>query len=319
MSEIPKVKVAMDNGYGQVKASSDQGQEMVTPACAAKLSSGALQLNQLEGYFEDMWTGGWLVGNDAMTHAEPESAPIDSNWFTHPQFRVLSLWTLKQLGAKKVELYTGLPVSHYQEQRERLTQTILGWQRAGFEITVPMVLPQPVGTYFNEALDEQGNQKDGFSGRVGIVDIGHGTLDLIEINNYEVSWTQHRSVPQGVSRAQEALLAELNVKKGCEMSPQDAMNTLRTGIYKHKGQEKSAEKMVRDQKKQLVWFVTQQMKKLWGSMNSLDTIIFTGGGAALLNEELTKAFSSHKTVVPSDPDMANCRGYMKWALFLQES
>ena len=83
---------------------------------------------------------------------------------------------------------TGLPVSHYTQERVKQIQDLLGQahnvQTLSGETSVKVervkVIPQPFGSYFDLLLNDEGKLKDPekIRERVGIIDIGFQTTDL---------------------------------------------------------------------------------------------------------------------------------------------
>lgn len=309
MKSVPLI--GFDVGFGQTKGVSDSGHELCVPSWTARVNDNAMALDRVNLIVDEKVH--WLVGDDAHRLARARLPEVDSSWYRQPEFRVLTRYILEQMGTRSARVVTGLPVRYHAEHKEHLQKTLQSWSSSGINLEVLRIIPQPVGSYFYLAMDDAGNAQEGFANtRVGIVDIGGGTVDAIELNHAKVSWTVHASEPRGVSRAYEYLHSYIR-GKGIAARIADMPSVMAAGQIRDGKQVLSLERPIAEAKRLVVQAVADIVIDLWTNATSLDALIVTGGGAALCRDELVKEFSKARIMIPDAPHLANARGYLRAA------
>jgi len=126
--------------------------------------------------------------------------------------KVLSLTGLWRLfpGGCEVYLVTGLPVIWFQEKDRREFQglflgeheAVINGRKASFNVKDVVVMPQPFGSLFHLLLSDDGKVMDeGLARRrVGVIDIGMHTVDLILVDGLHYVEKGSGSLPYGVDR-----------------------------------------------------------------------------------------------------------------------
>ena len=135
----------------------------------------------------------YLVGEAAKRFSRHRYRIFDSTWAESPYYLLLFVSALMMMKIDKsadepAAVVTGLPVSHYTQERVKQLQNLLGQahsvQTLSGENSVKVervkVIPQPFGSYFDLLLNDEGKLKDPekIRERVGIIDIGFQTTDL---------------------------------------------------------------------------------------------------------------------------------------------
>src|SRR5215813_363938 len=110
-----------------------------------------------------------------------------------PYYLLLFVSALMAMRVEKIAdepaaVVTGLPVSHYTQERVKQIQDLLNRAdnvqilsgEAPVKVDRVKVIPQPFGSYFDLVLNEDGKLKEPekIRQRVGIIDIGFQTTDL---------------------------------------------------------------------------------------------------------------------------------------------
>lgn len=302
--------IGIDVGYGQVKARSLDGRELCIPSWTARVHDKTMAMGNIQIVNDngDMW----LVGEDAHRLAKASVPQVDSSWFEQDEYRVLFRYALSHFGVRSARIVTGLPIRHLKTHKERLVNTFKSWKSMGLNVEPVRVVAQPVGSLWEVAFDDKGAKPvdPGFRGRVGIVDIGNGTIDAIEANELHVSLTNHACDPKGVSRAYDYVLSYIRAK-GIQARITDMPKVIAAGTIRDGASLLPLDKPIAEAKRLIVQAAADIISEMWTNPQSLDWLIFTGGGAAFVETELKQEFRKARVSIPANPHMANVRGYLK--------
>lgn len=306
--------VGLDNGFGQVKAVTSDGRSTKFPSYYAK-AAASLGLKPDHSMVQ-LPSGDYIVGENARLLARPVTARIDSSWIYEPGFTALAFHAFNKLQVKTGYLVTGLSVEYFNRMKGPLEKIVESWKEFGYDFTLLSTEAQPSGTFWNEYLDDNGAFiKSPAKSRVGIVDMGAGTLDLLEINKGEVT-TNFSSSPYGVASAYRDLLLYVMEKHSEGYKMADMAEAISSQLIKVDGKPIDLSKPIQNVKSRYAMYVHYEMRQLWSELNVLDLIVLTGGGAALVKEELLKRLKrpADSVLIPEHSDLANARGYVKFAL-----
>lgn len=307
--------VGLDNGFGQVKAVTSDGRSCKFPAFYAKAapSLGVIP-NQSE---VKLPSGNYIVGSAARDLGEKASTPsIDSSWIHKPGFQAFAFHAFDQLGIKSGNLITGLSIEYYSDMQEPLKRVVRSWADQGYDFDLISTEAQPTGSFWNACLDDRGNfVRSVEQARVGVVDIGAGTLDLVELNKCDLT-QRYKSNAFGVSSAYRDLFLHIMEKHTEGKRMVDMPEAMASGIIKIDGQPVDISREVQRIKKRYAMWVDYSMREAWPQLDVLDLILVTGGGAALIKEELLALLDrpEKSVLIPEHSDMANAAGYVKYAL-----
>lgn len=302
--------VALDLGFGQCKGKS-ASKQVKMPSYTAKVST-ALMANTSQIIADK--TGNWLAGHDAIANGHAKTPDVDSSWYQTTEYRILATKLLQELGnLNKVDLVTGLPIAHMERHQSALKSEIHSWKTYGLKINVKRIVPQPIGTLFAVAYDKDMRAVDGFGGKVGIVDIGRGTIDAVEINKHQLNKSSYASTHEGVSRVYVALQNEISIKHSTHIPLAEIPELFITGQFIKKGRPVDLTTAIKSAKKATLAPLARVIEDMWGNQNTLSKLVITGGGAALLRDELKATYHKDQLVIPDDPDMSNVTGYLRIA------
>ncbi len=307
MSQLPLI--AIDLGFGQCKGASIDGRTVKVPSWTSRIEDRTMLTDN-----NDLVQDGdhyWLVGDRARLQGVAVAPTVDSTYYQTDQWRVMLRYMLNRFGLRDARIVTGLPIAHVRQHAQGLRSTILGMRQYGMRLEVVSILPQPVGSMMYLMMDGSGVVPDDMRGRVGIVDIGSGTIDAIEVND-GVPAAHYRSEPRGVHRVYEHLYDYLRDKK-IPARLSDMPTVMQQGTVTDGRKARDVSKAIAEAKAVLVRSVAGVVEDLWGSDTALSTLIITGGGAALARDELEKRFQASRLRIPKEPDLANVRGYLRAA------
>lgn len=226
-----------------------------------------------------------------------------------------------------VNVVAGMPTEDYRspEAVEAFLNTLKGQHQVTIDNQVLTVrvrkvdlLPQPIGTLYNELLDKSGYIKDEdlLEEKVGIVDIGGGTILIDSILNFQLSGKNRKQYNTGVNDLYEQISSAIPG----DVSLYQLEQVLRSGQTKQQwtysfSKNNSLDitdpvlKAIKRFTERVIGEVTATLKNL----ATIDTLIFTGGGAALVDQKLiAKAFPN--VVFAENAETANVEGFMKFGL-----
>lgn len=329
------IKLAADTGFGRVKALSVK-QAVSFPSLVAhyrdiRFKTGMEENGDPTSKLVLEHNGKrYFVGNAARRQGIAQNT-IDRERTLSEEAKVLALAAfglLVEESTEHINLVAGLPVSHYASLKERyeseLKQThyfdlldLSGKPLANHIVNVHdlKVIPQPLGTLFNQLLDAKGNiNRAELAGEnVGIIDIGFCTIDLARADSLEFIDRKSASYPLGLFNAYSEISEEINRCFDIEAPPESLETVLASGQIKVGGKTYSIQK----QKQQALIRITEQIlskvKTLWPDRWQLDRIIITGGGGQLLYNYLEHNLD-HNTELSPKPVFANVEGYLKLAV-----
>ncbi len=204
-----------------------------------------------------------------------------------------------------LQMMSGETAKEYANQVRQWLKGVHTWQADGQEQRVEIadvkLTPQPVGALFDYVLDETGKfipeRASLLKEEVGILSVGFNTLEMLVVRDRAPveRFTVGQTV--GVRRLLELVnptgvysLGELDI----------ALRAGRLDI------EAVLPTWARE--------VNGEIEKRWGmALKRFARVIVVGGGALLLNEQLTRQFNG-KAVVPDQPVLSIARGLYKLLL-----
>lgn len=326
------MKMAIDTGFGRVKAQTESGQALNMPSLVAafrpvRFSTGFESNGDPSSNLILERNGKtYFVGKSAQLQGVPQHT-VDRERAVSEETELLVLAALGLLAGDNahVELVAGLPVSHYASQKEeysaRLKQThrfarvdSQGNRQEHYTVHIQglKVIPQPLGTLFALLLDQYGQVQDGDLAKqnIGIIDIGYHTVDLARADNLTFIDRKSSSYPLGLHTIYSDVSESLNREHGIEAPPESLESVVSTGSIKIAGKEISIATEIDQACHQAADQITSKMKTLWPDRWQLDRIILTGGGANLLGNYLD--LGEQGETAPR-PVFANTDGYLRLA------
>jgi len=303
--------IGIDIGYGNVKFHT-VGTSGSFPALVGNYQEN-LSIGLDRGTLENVEIGGekFLVGESAKKHSSRIYTTRCRDWIDTIHYQALLKHALTRAGVpQQAVITTGLPVEYYRTDKERLAAIITDAAvKAGVGATV-QVLPQPVGAFFSLLFNEDGSVLDPAmaSMRVGILDIGYYTTDLITLDSVTVVEKQLASFENGVSTVLEAIRKDIFDTYKLQLDIHRTEEAVRRGKVQVYGTEQDIRSLTAKRLMELEAEIQAQAQVVWGNGADLDRIVLAGGGAALLAPYLK--FYRHATVL-RDPAAANAVGFFR--------
>jgi hypothetical protein len=249
---------------------------------------------------------------------------------------VLYLKVLKDVGVKNPIIVTGLPTEFFNSQRDDFAGLLKRWAlEEGYQPTKIAVLPQYAAPWFDpELLDENGDRIDPafvMKGKIGIIDIGQGTIDLGQFEDGKVS-DRRFGESKGVSDIHKALFTQLSnpeslnelIKSPKSKLPKDfSLDTqtsvftmdkwLRDGAIPWRGEQIPIGPISLPARTKFADEVLPRcIKEQWGRTDFLNAMICAGGGSIILGTEILKRHINTKILRAADPENSIVRGLYRF-------
>ena len=179
-------------------------------------------------------------------------------------------------------------------------------------------MPQPAGTFFAWGMDNHGHwvrAHEDLKAAVGICDIGFNTIDLFAVEGGDVVARFTVGKTAGMHRAAEFLARALFQQYGLELSLHEADALLRQSspkVYVTGKGAVSVASMARQALEATAGHVVGLLRERWGRGVQFAHILFTGGGAAALQDALIREYP-YGEILPN-PVMANAIGLARYAV-----
>jgi len=255
----------------------------------------------------------------AAAEMNPEEVSIDSHYIKSEQYRRQLFHALALHKIQDVDMITGLPVEKFKDNLNLLKEAATAWRkRAKKRVKISNVTSvlQPLGTYYDICFDFEYNMiDDRFNSRVGLIDIGYGTIDAIQFYKGEFKPGTNKGLSNGVFLMYDKVNQFARDSKVNDLSIYQTRDIIEKKFIKVSGVKKDASRIINLEKNALLKRVQKVMKMAWpNGIESLDYFVFTGGGADLLKAELAKIVPETQLVMPINATVSNACGYAKFLM-----
>lgn len=304
--------LGMDVGYGWTKVVDEKGVRTI-PSVVGSWEPTV----QVPGFGADRQNGvvtigrqRYLVGERALRHSAFLYQTQARGWIDSVAYRALVAEALVSYGPEEpLTVATGLPVRHL-DDRQALAKVI---RQCHPGIQTVEVLPQPLGTFMDLYLSEQGEvvRPELAEQVLGIIDIGFFTSDFLTLDRLQMQGAKMQGVDVGMSMVGERLARDIGEAFRLPLNSHQADEVIRTRQVRVYGEAQDVGELVDARVKELAQVIRSQAERLW-HLPALDGLILTGGGAALVAPELT-ALGPVRAV--ADSQAANARGYFRYARY----
>lgn len=255
------------------------------------------------------------VGGNALAQSATTWAPRHREQLEQDILVLLS-YGLKELRAfGDLHLCVGTPAAFYDIQKPVLESLFKQpWVVDGHEVAVSnvVVLPQPVGTAWNLAVDATGKPRPEarafFGQKVGILDVGEYSTDAIVLDNMRYLARSVVTIEYGCGKVAEAVAAYLT-DQGYPRLP----HQVGRAILDRKLAGIDLEDVVEEAVSNGIRAILSEVGARWDDRPEFSRVIVTGGGAYLFGQRIKQAWGAE---VVSLPEWANVLGYLAFLMFL---
>lgn len=274
----------------------------------------------------------WILGADALL-GNNFSLKTDEGK-SDPRYLLFIQHILAKYGIENAEIVVGLPVSLAESKKMvAAVKEMFSGRKEAVVNGKPMtffikthVLPEPLGTYFSMILDENGRTiktSPFFHERIGIVDIGFRTLDIVTLQGGKTA-AMKVSTMNGTISFFEKVWKLIEYHHGMlqwtdkvRILHDVAINFGKTSLRAN-GEYISPAiwEKIAELRAQLALDISDDVKSVLSSLKP-DKMLITGGGALLLKDDLTRHM--RQIFFHPNPRYANAIGFYRAANLIAES
>jgi len=225
---------------------------------------------------------------------------------------------------EKYNLVTGLPVDEYKHYKEYLEsklrtehniELIGGESRISKSITIDRckIIPQLIGTVFNELLTDSGEviNKEYVSSTIGVVDIGFRTTDFIVTDKLEfidkLSYISNIGLNTAYKHISRQLKDQFNVDKPIYQLD----DIIRVGAIDINGQQYDVSELREKAFSLAAKQIVSDINSFWHQLWEYNKILITGGGGVALFKYIRDHIDN--VCLVEDGQFSNVNGYLKVA------
>jgi len=330
-------KFAVDVGFGCVKAL-HKGNRLVFPSVVGdyrpvRFWSSADTDSSLSQLCIEYRGRRYFVGDIAHEQAKAR-VTMDASRFTSIEGIALLLAALIQLtpdSSTDLKLATGLPVNEFASEKKAYKEALTGEHYIKLlspngniirdntiAISETIILPQPMGTIFNAVLNEDGSDNNSplAKSRVGVIDIGRNTVDLIQTEKMKFIDRASTSFDDiGLDDAYRELSVELMNNFGVNIPPESIEPYVRKDAIQYKGKNQSISIEKKKTYRAQAEKIASRVKNTWKNLWQIDAIIITGGGAIALGDYIAEILGETDQITVyknSEATFSNVMGYQKF-------
>jgi plasmid segregation protein ParM len=264
------------------------------------------------------------VGEGAVMQSRFLHRREDRRWIESPEWYALALAAMTELSTAhwaELRIVTGLPVAFF-DDRALVRDRLLGehrTQREGrggqvFKVLDCRVIPQPFGALLAACLDDRGRVADTdlATGRVGIIDVGGKTTNLLAVHRLSEISRETASVSAGAWDAVRGLRDYLaRDYPDLDLRDHELVEAIKAREIRYYGEPIDLGPVLDSILEPLAEQVIAQAGQLWNGAANLDAILVSGGGALLLAPYIKRHFRHARAV--ADPVFANAVGFWRFA------
>lgn len=321
--------VGVDDGHYSIKLIGDN-KEMITIPSRGLQGRHVIAVGDDDGSFYQTEGVAYTV-NEYLQNAE------DTRFADYPKShlnRVLVHHALRLagFGGKNVSIATGLPVSYYYlnsgDKNDILINAKVGSLnkpvtsgKPTANIVSNMVTTEAIAAYFDQLMDMDGQPSADYQelseAMVGVIDVGGKTTDCAVVypGGQAVDNARSGSNDNGVLKLNSAIDSKLRIAFELDnVVPRMIESAIRNGTVKIAGELQDVSAMVNEEKQKLADAIMSGVRTKIGSGKDLDFVLFVGGGAIVLRDQLASHYPHAR--FPDRPEFANARGMYKIAKYV---
>lgn len=282
----------------------------------------------------EMDSGSIFVGELAERQSNLRSFTLDQGRYIEDAALPLTLAACAKLHDlnQPINIVTGLPVADYQDKAERLGKLLRGRHaitlnegagramRGTVVIDEVQVIPEPLGTVYQQTLNDNGSVADKNLARekIAVIDVGFQTAEFTISDRGSFLDRASRSTDSGIARAFGVIAAKLREKSGVSLELYRLYDAVEDGRVAIRGSDYDLSKLTDHVFSQLADNVAAEANELWAEEWDIDRIVISGGGGKVLAPYLDSLLKGRtETIdVSGDPRMTNAVGFFRYGTYL---
>ena len=333
------MRVAIDIGYGFVKAMNEKGATIRFPSIVAIDRSTKMRnilKFQPEDYTVKIWDKADGAENvDGRSFLVGDAAMVGGSGIRTWEDKAVENTNLKTLIAtaaallgdgEEIDLAVGLPLMYYRVQKDDVTQLL---RQMDVEVAIEeqlakkvkirsvYVFPQGAGAYYAACLTIDGDVRNPHlvNSPVGLIDIGYRTTDILVMAKGKKGLMPREDLSGGIDvgmkHAYHMIQNEVEevVNKTVDFFAIEKAILWDNDKFLHRNLEMSLKEYELLAYEELAQQIAAKVKMRWGDeLDSLSAVIIAGGGGEVLQPYLKLAFPSLITI--ENAAFANVEGFL---------
>ena len=317
------VHAGLDIGYSSTKAYYDNGY-FREPSIVGTYEDwfaveGNRRVIELDGVR-------YLFGKDAIDQSQIVERREDRAWIKSDMYRRLMEYAVGFIAMNSIytepEIFvvSGLPLAYFQKDAPYLKNLLVGSHRCiidGEEISSTVkeaiIVPQPFGTLLDYALNDDGGiLTDRARGKIGVIDIGGKTTNILSVSDLSEQSREATSVGVGGWTAVKKLRDFLvNGYPEIDDRVSNIEKVLVNKSFVYFGEKMDVSSVVSDVTKSIADQIKADISQRWGSAAQFEKILISGGGAHMIGSSIEKVLP--QSFIVDDPIFSNVKGFYKFA------
>lgn len=215
------------------------------------------------------------------------------------------------INENELKIRTGLSLFYYEQYKNRFKETLKNFMVNDNEISAKIKLfAQGQGILY----DYLTKQKDDSENEIVIVDIGYNTIDFLHFIKENKEFKPFKEncfgIDIGAYLAVNELKDYIEAVYNVTFTEQKVNEILRSGEAHIKGEKIDLSEIIEEIKKGYTdKIINDIIKARKGLINSVDKVIFGGGGAYFIDLDETRKHNVNSIII-DEPEFANVRGYL---------
>jgi plasmid segregation protein ParM len=304
--------IAVDLGYGYVKAISSNGKQVLFPSLVGNGYERSLMnffgdsSRELSNIHVNVQGEDFFVGELAK-ESRSQSRVFERERFNHKYTHVLLNVAIHLVAAEHtntVKVVTGLPLDYYQSQAKDFQKSITGVQpelewksgpitgKKKVAIEQSLIFPQGAAAVFAALMDDRGRPINSDLMRegsiIGLIDIGFRTTDFVVVEmqkdgSFVPKTKLSGTVDEGVINLYREIRQEYKMKTGgADLSEHYVDRIIREKQLTYRGDKIDFTSVIGTSLQAITANIVDRLKSVWAEeANLFDGIFIAGGGGEL--------------------------------------
>lgn len=343
--------VAVDLGYGFVKAVSSSGKRIVFPAIVGK--GAEHNINRVFGNVSNdetnmhvVYSGEQYFVGDLAYKSKGPSRIFQQERYNHEYTKILlntALQLVTSNNGGSVNVITGLPLDYYQAQAKAFQESILGIQRSlewksgpllknlgkpneqdiskQVNVENALVFPQGASAIYSALLNHEGKaihphlMKGG--ARIALIDIGYRTTDYVVVEmeddgSFNLIGEFSGTVEGGMANIHSSIQDYFKkITGGQDLNESTINRIVKNGSLPHKGKEIDYTAVIQESKHAIATYIADRLNSTWAEESDYFNAIFIAGGGGNVLEGYLQQHFDNRLSNITESQFANAIGYLR--------
>lgn len=335
--------VAVDLGYGYVKAISSNGNKVVFPSVIgdgfkelelANMYTGSNTEEGLHNICVEIKGKRYFVGELAEKESSTKTRVYEKERFNNEYAKILINVAIQLVSESDfVNVFTGLPLDFYSSQSKDFQKSLTGIHHAidwksgpinyerKINVENAFIFPQGASALYVALINRQGNfnypeiMKAGDN--IALIDVGFRTTDYVVVEVKENGAFPPISklsgtVDEGINTLYNGVKQIIkNITGGSEVSESQIEKAINRQYFTYKGEKRELHDSIKGIKENIAASITDEIKTTWTNEFDLFAGAFLAGGGSILLDSFIQPNFDNRLILMNESQLSNVVGYMR--------